>query len=240
MKDYAKAEYYLNQLKEDKNILDWTAPYLVKILEKRGEWEEAIDILNKSSLSDEQKGKLKIAGFKVKLGEKRAAEGEEKEARILFKEAIKVDHECAHAYLQLGDSYLRESRTNDAINAWMDLCKKVPEKAHLAFNRLEKAWFEKGHFSKIEELYSSMLQENENDLQAILALSEIYRKKGDYQQSIKLLEEARKRDLDSTMVQSQLAKIYMDNGQHKDAARLALGVIEKNILLPESGSGRRD
>ncbi len=240
MNDFNKAEYYLNRIKENKKMLDWTTPYLVKILERRGDWEEAIGILDKSSLSREQKGKLKIAGYKVKLGQKLAGEGEEKEARILFKEAIKVDRDCSQAYLQLGDSYQRESRTTDAINAWTDLCKKVPDNAHLAFNRLEKAWFEKGQFSKIEELYSSMLQENENNLQAILALSEIYRKKGEYDQSIKLLEGAQKRDLDPDLVQSQLAKIYMDNGQFKESASLALGVIEKNIILPESGSGHQD
>jgi lipopolysaccharide biosynthesis regulator YciM len=231
LKDYTKAEYYLNQLKDDKNLIDWVAPYLVKILEKKGEWQEAVEILNKSSLAREQKGKYKIAALKVKQGQKLASEQEEKDARILFKEAIKIDHECAEGYLQLGDSYLREGRTTDAINAWTDLCKKVPNKAHLAFDRLEKAWFEKGQFSKIEELYLSMLQEDENNLPAIIALSEIYRKKGDYDQSLKLLQEAQKRDLDSDLIPSQIAKVRMDKGQYKEAATLALELLSKEIRI---------
>jgi lipopolysaccharide biosynthesis regulator YciM len=236
LKDYTKAEYYLNQLKDDKNLVDWAAPYLVKILEKKGEWQEAVEILNKSSLAREQKGKYKIAGLKVKQGQKLASEQEEKDARILFKEAIKFDHECAEAYLQLGDSYLREGRTTDAINAWTDLCKKVPHKAHFAFDRMEKAWFEKGQFSKIEELYLSMLQEDENNLPAIIALSEIYRKKGDYDQSLKLLQEAQKRDLDSDLIQSQIAKVRMDKGQYKEAATLALELLSKEIQIEDSKS----
>jgi len=227
LKDYTKAEYYLNLLKEDKSQIDWATPYLVKILEKKGEWQQAIDILNKSSLSGEQKGKYKIAGLKVKQGQKLAEKNEEKEARILFKEAIKTDPDCAEGYLQLGDSYLREGRTDDAIRSWTDLCNKVKDKAHLAFNRLEKAWYEKGKFSKIEELYTSMLQEDEDNLEAIVALSEIYRKKGEYDQSLKLLQAAQKRDLVSDLIQSQMAKVHMDKSQFKEAATLALGLLAK-------------
>lgn len=225
LKDYAKAEFYLNQLKDNKSQIDWATPYLVKILEKKSEWQEAIDVLNKSSLAREQKGKFKIAALKVKQGQKLAENQEEKEARILFKEAIKIEHECAEGYLQLGDSYLREGRTDDAITAWTNLCKKVKEKAHLAFDRLEKAWFEKGKFSKIEELYTSMLQEDEDNLPALIALSEIYRKKGEYDQSLKLLQGAQKRDLDSSLIQSQMARVHMDKNQYKEAATLALGLL---------------
>ena len=227
LKDYSKAEYYLNQLIEDKSQIDWATPYLTKILEKKGEWQQAIDILSKSSLAREQKGKLKIAALKVKQGQKLAENHEEKEARIIFKEAIKTEHECAEGYLQLGDSYLREGRTDDAINAWTNLCKKVKDKAHLAFDRLEKAWFEKGKFSKIEELYTSMLQEEEDNLHALIALSEIYRKKGEYDQSLKLLQEAQKRDLDPRLIRSQMARVYMDKNQYKEAAKLAIDLLPK-------------
>lgn len=236
LRDYTKAEYYLNQLKDNKNLVDWTTPYLVKILEKKGEWQQAVEVLNKSSLSREQKGKYKIAGLKVKQGEKLAENKEEKEARILFKEATKTDHECAEGYLQLGDSYLREGRTMDAINAWTDLCKKVPEKAHLAFDRLEKAWFEKGKFSKIEELYTSMLQDDEDNLPALIALSEIYRKKGDYDQSLKLLLGAQKRELESDLILSQIAKVRMDKGQYKEAATIALELLSKGKQSEDSKS----
>lgn len=235
LKDYVRAEIYLNQLLEEKSQIDWVTPYLVKILEKKEEWQQAIDVLNKSSLVKEQKGKFKIAALKVKLGQKLAENNEEKEARVIFKEAIKTDHECSLGYLQLGDSYLREGRTDDAIKSWTDLCKKVKDKAHLAFDRLEKAWFEKGHFSKIEDLYTSMLQDDEDNLPALIALSEIYRKKGEYDQSLILLQGAQKRDLDSNLIQSQMAKVHMDKNQYKEAATLALALLstENQIKGPE-------
>lgn len=240
MHDYNKAEYYLNQLKENKNLYDWVTPYLIKILEKKSEWKQAIDILEKSALAREEKGKLKLAELKVKLGQKLAGDQNEKEGRILSKEALKSDPQCAEAYLQLGDSYLRESRTSDAINAWTDLCKKVPEKAHLGFKRLEKAWFEKGQFSKIEELYSTILQEDDENLYAIIALSEIYRKKGEYTQSLKLVQSAQKKDLDQNAISAQMMKIYMDKNQYKEAAKLGLEIIEKDQIFIDSTSDKQD
>lgn len=227
MKEFTKSEFYLNQLKENKNYYDWAAPYIVKILEKREQWQQAYEVLSKSSLSSEQKGKLKIAGLKVKQGLKLIENQDEKEARVIFKEALKTDPECAEAYLQLGDSYLRENRATDAIKAWTDLCKKVPDKADQAFKRLEKAWFEKGSFSKIEEMYVSILQEKEDYLPAILALSEIYRKKGEYNQSLKLLQGAQKRELDPVLIQSQMVRVYMEKSQFKEAAKTALEVLDQ-------------
>ncbi len=225
LKDYTKAEYYLNQLLENKNQIDWAAPYLTKIFEKREEWEKAFVILQKSSLAQEDKGKLKMASLKVKQGLQIADNQKEKEARILFKEAQKIDPNCEEAYLQLGDSYLRENRTNDAIKTWTDLTKKVPDKAPKAFKRLEKAWFEKGQFSKIEDLYTSMLKDNPEYLPAIIALSEILRKKGEHNQALNLLEGAQKTDLDPGKIKTQMIKIYIDKNQYKDAAQLALEVI---------------
>jgi lipopolysaccharide biosynthesis regulator YciM len=227
-KDYKKSEIYLNQLIENKNFIDWAAPYLVKIYEERDDWKAAFEILNKSTLSQEDKGKIKLAELKVKQGQKLVEEEKEKDARILFKEALKINSECAESYLLLGDSYLRENRRTDAINAWSDLCKKVPEKAHLAFDRLEKAWFEKGHFSKIEELYASILEKDPDYLPAIIALSEIYRKKGEHNQSLKILQEAQKKEVDSVKLQSQLVRVYIEESQFKEAANLALDIIDQS------------
>jgi lipopolysaccharide biosynthesis regulator YciM len=228
LKEYAKAEHYLNQLLEDKSQIDWVAPYLIKIFEKREEWDKAFAMLQKSSLASEEKGKKKMALFKVKQGIQLAENKKEKEARVLIKEGQKIDPNCEEAYLQLGDSYLRENRTDDAIKIWTDLTKKVPEQAPKAFKRLEKAWFEKGQFSKIEDLYTSMLKSNPEYLPAIIALSEILRKKGEHDKALKLLEEAQKTDLDQNEINKQMIKIYFDKNLYKNAAELAMQIVDTN------------
>ena len=74
-----------------------------------------------------------------------------------------------------------------------------------------------------------MLQEDEDNLPALIALSEIYRKKGELDQSLKLLQGAQKRDLDSNLIRFQMAKVNMDKNQYKEAATLALDLlVEEN------------
>jgi lipopolysaccharide biosynthesis regulator YciM len=227
LKDYHKAELYLNQLLADKDQVDWAAPYLIKIYEKSEEWDKAFNILQKSSLAGEEKGKRKMAQLKVKQAIQLVESKNEKDARVLMKEAQKIYPGCEEAYLYLGDSYMRENRTDDAIKTWTDLLKKIPEQSPQAFKRLEKAWFEKGQFSKIENLYDSMLKDNPENLPAILALSEILRKKGEHAQALKLLESAQKTDLDQDKIKTQMIKIYIDKNQYKDAALLALEVVNR-------------
>jgi lipopolysaccharide biosynthesis regulator YciM len=224
------AERYFNELKENKTLFTWTVPYLLRIYEMRQDWKSAIALYEDSKLGSTKKGKSRLAMYKVNFAENLIKENDEKAARIIYKEAIKLDKSCAEAYLKLGDSYLREERATDAIAAWNNLCKNVPEKAHLAFERLEKTLYEKGQFSKIEELYSGILAENEDDIHAILALSNIYRKKGEYDIALKLLQQAQKRDVDENLIKAARARVLIDKSQFEEAAKLAMEIIEEKKI----------
>ncbi len=235
-KQYEKAEKLLDEIRQNKALINWVTPYLLKIYEERKEWQKAYDLYEQSDLSDTTQGKQKLAYYKVLDGERVAREKDERAARIVYKEAIKLDKKCAEAYLHLGDSYWNEDRANDAINTWMELCDKVPEKAFLAFERLEKAHYEKGRFSKIEELYQNILQENEDNLEAIISLSDIYRKKGEYNDALKLLQQSLKREIDQDMIQAQMIRVLFDKSQFKEAAKMAVELIERkftdNVVEP--------
>ncbi len=228
--NYDRAQSYLNELKSNKQVFTWAVPYLLKIFEKKEDWEGAIALFSESKLGHTSKGKIRLARYKMNHGENVAKSGDEKAARILFKEAIKLDKNCAGAYLGLGDSYLREDRASDAIAAWTNLCKNVPDKAYLAFERLEKALYQKGQFSKIVELYSGILSENEDDIHTIIALSDIYRKKGELDDASKLLERAKKRDVDEDLINTAMVKVLMDKSQYEKAAKLAMDIIEGHRL----------
>ena len=56
-----------------------------------------------------------LALYKVESGLKCIKNGRERDGRIKFREAIKLDKKCASAYLYLSDSYIRENRYDDAL-----------------------------------------------------------------------------------------------------------------------------
>ena len=125
--------------------------------------------------------------------------------------------------------YSKEDRSSDAINTWTNFCEKVPESAHLVFDRLEKALYEKGQFSKIEELYSSLLNKNKDDVYVIIRLAKIYAKKGDFKQALRILDDAHKKDVFQDMVGFEIVKVLFENGQYKEASKQAIQLVEKII-----------
>jgi lipopolysaccharide biosynthesis regulator YciM len=231
---YEKAEPLFEDLKSVKSQYNFVVPYLRKIYEDREEWENAFQLSNRSTLAQSLEGKAILAEYKVRQGHQTAHEKDEKSARTFYKEGLKIDQSCALAYLSLGDSYLKEGRQADAIRAWKDLFKNVPDKAYMVFNRLERALYEKGQFSKIEELYLNLINENEENLPAIISLANIYRKKGEYAEAMRLLQQAQKKDVDTEVIQAQMIKVLVDQNQFKEASQLALHLIEEKYDLGQS------
>jgi lipopolysaccharide biosynthesis regulator YciM len=228
-----KALNYLESIKSDKKYGQKLINQLLKIYEEKNDWDKAIETLKSQPLVKTEEGKQKLAYFKVKKGEGLDNAGQGKEARILYKDAIKINLKCSIAYLYIGDSYLKENRASDAINTWTNFCEKVPEHAHLVFDRLEKAWYEKGQFSKIEELYLSLIEKDENNIHVITRLAAIYRKKGDYKQSLRILNDAQKKDVLKDVINFEIVKVLHENGQYMESSKQAIELVENKINLPE-------
>jgi lipopolysaccharide assembly protein B len=228
-----KALIYFEDVKNDKKYGFKIINHLLDIYEKNNNWDKAIETLKSLAILKTEEGKQKHAFFKVKKAEGIAKTGSGKDARILYKDAIKIDPKCSLAYLLIGDSYLEEDRASDAIDTWTNFCEKVPESAHLVFDRLEKAWYEKGQFSKIEELYSSIIDKDENNIHVIIRLAAIYRKKGDFKQALRILNDAQKKDVLQDVVNFEIVKVLYENGQYKESSKQAIELTEKTIALPE-------
>jgi len=228
-----KALIYFEEIKSDKKYGSKIINHLLDIYEKNNNWDKAIDTIKSSTILKTEEGKQKHARFKVRKGEELDKTGNGKDARIIYKDALKIDPKCSSAYLLIGDSYIKENRSSDAINIWINFCEKIPESAHLAFERLEKAWYEKGQFSKTEELYSSILEKDEDNIHVIIRLAAIYGKKGDFKQALRILNDAQKKDTMQELVDFEIVKVLFENGQYKESSEKAIQLIEKTINLTE-------
>jgi lipopolysaccharide biosynthesis regulator YciM len=225
-----KAEVYFEELQTIKSQTTWVIPYLLKIWEKKKAWAQASELLKNAMPENGGNYKYKLSVYKMLEGSAIAESGQEREARIIFKEAIKIDPTNCGPYLLIGDSYLREDRTSDAIKVWTDFCHKIPEKAYLVFARFQKALYETGQFGKIEKIYTDLLHSDENNIKIIIALADFYRKKGEYDEAYKLLTEAQKKDIETEVIDAQLVKVLNDKDQQKEALKKAISVLDKKIL----------
>jgi lipopolysaccharide biosynthesis regulator YciM len=208
-------------LEVEKKAATDTAVRLLNYLEKEENWSEASEVLGKyfkdSSTQLERRGALYLIFSGLQIQEK----GNGREARIKFKEALKFDNQCAAAYYYLGESYQKENRLEDAIREWERLCEIVPQKSHVAFKSLERAWFDLGKFKEAESFYKNFLEKDPNNSFAAIALAEIYNKKEDYDRAMDVLNKFSEQNLDDPDILGYHIKTLINKTNYKQAANLA-------------------
>ena len=112
------------------------------------------------------------------------------EAKKTFKKAISLNSKCIDAYLHLGDLYSSEKEYLKAINVWKEVFDINSFFTHLAYPRLEDAYFNLGRYDAIEKLLKNNLKKNRNDVYCYLALGRYFTNKGNINEAIIEFKEA--------------------------------------------------
>jgi lipopolysaccharide biosynthesis regulator YciM len=92
------------------------------------------------------------------------------EALRRFQAAIALDARNVPSYLNVGDVHLQQGEVATAIGAWERLVEQSPDRAYLAFSRLEAAYKQAGTAAKFPELCRRLIDANPQDWRARLAL----------------------------------------------------------------------
>lgn len=222
---------------ENKHNEKWVTERLINLYEKAEKWSEAIETIRKyfKPLTNQHKRKLSL--YLVFQGLQLHKENKGREGRIKFKEAMKLDPDCSASYFYLGKSYLGERRLDDAIREWKNFCYKIPDKAHIVFPFLEKAYFDKGIFEEIESLYEELIDLDVKNLNTVLALVTFYLKKGKYEKARVFLEKAEEDFKNTPQLAAKKVQVLFYNQQYKEAASEALKICEVdfNETTPKYG-----
>ncbi len=184
---------------------------LQQVAEALKDWPRAIQVAEER-VKVEGRDKASLARYRGYVGSQELAAGNPKEARQHFEEALKLDPDCLLAYLYLGDMEHAEGRTEKAVEHWRTLALKNPERAGLVFDRLERAFFEMGHFGDVVSFYQELLHRapREASVPPLLALAEIHRRKGDLAEAETFIHEALEVDPDHPRAHRHLVKLALD------------------------------
>jgi lipopolysaccharide assembly protein B len=166
---------------------------LQKLYEDQQQWTDALGVREQIATIDggEEPDNRQITGFLYnEIGTAQQRAGNASTAAQTFGHAIDVDARTAPAYLNLGDVRERQGDTLGAIAAWEQLTQAVPDRAHLAFDRLERAYLTLGSGRRFRELCERIIAANPQDWRARLALSRHVSTAGDYRTGLALLFEA--------------------------------------------------
>jgi lipopolysaccharide biosynthesis regulator YciM len=146
---------------------------LQKLHEDQQQWSEAAAIREQISLVDggrDVQNRRILAFLRNEVGTAQARAGDPA-AAATFRRALETDEQTVPAYLNLGDLIEREGRLAEAVELWERLIAVVPDRAYLAFDRLERAYDTLGLTRRFAELCSRLITQNPQDWRSRLALS---------------------------------------------------------------------
>jgi lipopolysaccharide biosynthesis regulator YciM len=166
---------------------------LQRLYEDQQQWAEAADVRARILALDVDGGPAHrqiLAFLQNQIGRTRVQAGSTDEAEATFAEAIDTDPSTAPAYLNLGDVRAAAGDLNGAIRVWEDLTRHVPDRAHLAFTRLERAYATTGGGKSFVALCQRLIAQSPRDWRARLALSRHLAEGGHSGAALDLLFEA--------------------------------------------------
>jgi lipopolysaccharide biosynthesis regulator YciM len=163
---------------------------LQKLFEEQQQWTDAARLREQIAQIDKGRNPQDqqiLAFLRNQIGDAQAMTGDSAGAARAFAEAIDIDRRTAPAYLHLGDVREQQGNLPGAIEVWERLVKVLPDRAYLAFERLERAYATAGAPARFVELCRGLIASNPQDWRARLALSRHLADAGDHRAALDLL-----------------------------------------------------
>jgi lipopolysaccharide biosynthesis regulator YciM len=167
---------------------------LEKLYEEQQQWSDAYATRQKlaggAAEGDAARHHRILAFLEGALGRDARKRGDSGDALRRFEAAIQLDGSNAPAHLSLGDVRLEQGDSGGAIAAWERLITEVPDRAYLAFPRLEAAYASAGDRARFQALCRRLIDANPQDWRARLALARHLSAAGGAGEGLELLFDA--------------------------------------------------
>ncbi len=200
---------------------------LMKLYEKRGMWNDAIEAKRRVVDAGTEEGRRKMATYQADIGMRLLESGKREEALRYLKSALKSWRECVPALLAMGDVSYSKGDLRDALSYWRRVMEISPKYAFLTLDRMEKALFHQGKFGEITELYKEFLSKNQENMSVHDALARIYVKMGETESAVNEYRMALEIDPDYLPAKIGLAELDHSMGHGEEALRDLLSVAER-------------
>jgi lipopolysaccharide biosynthesis regulator YciM len=148
---------------------------LQKLHEEQHQWTKAYDTRQRlSTLADtgsRPHSQAILAFLENEIGLEAMRRKDYREATRRFNSAIDLDARAVPAYLNLGDVRVAQGDEREAAAIWEKVVEVAPDRAYLAFDRLEALAIRTRNPDRFSHLCRRLIEENPQDWRARLALS---------------------------------------------------------------------
>ena len=148
--------------------------HLEKLYEDQQQWTDALRMREQIALLDagRRPDDQQILGFlRNEIGSAQQRGGDPTGAIRAFSDAIEADARTVPAYLNLGDVHEQRGDVAAAVDTWERMIAAAPHHAHLAFDRLERAYRTLGAPHRFVELCERLIAREPQGWRPHLALA---------------------------------------------------------------------
>ena len=164
---------------------------LQKLHEEQHQWTEAYDTRQRlTKLTDGTRSRRTRRFWrfsKTRSASRRCGARTTPKRSAASRRAIDLDARAVPAYLNLGDVRVAQGNESEAAAIWEQLIDVAPDRAYLAFDRLEALAVRTGSPDRFTRLCRRLIDENPQDWRARLALSRHLAASGRPQDALDLL-----------------------------------------------------
>ncbi|NQS98962.1 MAG: tetratricopeptide repeat protein [candidate division Zixibacteria bacterium] len=205
----------------------WALNRKLEILEAIQDWRKAAETAKKIQSRYGKTDTEQLAMYKSLEGKRILAnQGKEHDARVRFREAMKIDDKFPMSYLELASSYVREGRYKDAVKTWNQFFQNNPNLAYLAFGELEKTLFDLNRFEELETIYRNLVQSDSQNTRAVVALARFLHRKGSTEEAIRICQDGLEATPQSLWIRRNLFRFYAAEDRLQEAIELGLEVLD--------------
>ena len=162
-----------------------------KLHEEQHQWTEAYDTRQRltrlSAIDSRPQNEAILAFLENEIGLEAARRKDYAEAIRHFQSAIALDARAMPAYLNLGDLRVAQGNETEATLVWETMVEVAPDRAYLAFDRLEAQAGRLGAPERFAAMCRRLIREHPQDWRARLALSRHMRASGQPSEALELL-----------------------------------------------------
>jgi lipopolysaccharide biosynthesis regulator YciM len=191
---------------------------LERIHVEAGDWEAAIGVRRRIGGRDPQSARV-LGHLWTGLGRVRAQEGDEREARRMFRRALRSDRACADARLALADQSLRVGKPARAIAHAMRTLDHHPAIGSLAYPRLFEAHEAAGTLPALEARLRERLERAPHERETALWLARLLLAQRDLDAAVGVLETLLRRQPDVLEAWAELGRALLQHGRSAEALK---------------------
>jgi lipopolysaccharide biosynthesis regulator YciM len=209
---------------------------LIPLLSSVRDYRRAIELSRRLAKLEGRSSRSGESALLVEMAEAAQAEGRNEDARRALKRALRKDPRAARGWVALGGLEAERGRAKAALAAWARAPVIDRRSGPLVYPQLEATYAALERAREFEQYLRGLLSERPDDVHARIALSRSLAARGEEDEAIEELRQARERSPENLEARGALGRLLLAERRDEEAMREyaeLIDALERQGLLRE-------